>query len=960
MVLCSTLRSSPVLSTSRYPRLVSRSIKSAFSTSSPSRGYDDTLPNLKIGAHTKVLFQGFTGKQATANVQESLAWGTKIVGGVKPGVEGEHLGLPVFPSVRAAKEIANPDASAVYVPGNLTAKAIEEAIEAEIPLVVAVAEHVPIHDILRIHSMLKTQSKTRLVGANCPGIISAIGKCRIGFQPLPCFSPGHIGIVAKSGTLGYETVASTTRAGLGQSLCIGMGGDVLAGTDFVDALKVFEHDDDTHGIIIVGEIGGAAEMDAAEWIKDYHRRSLNPKPIMALVGGIQAPHGRIMGHAGAWAAPGEPDAQTKIRALQNAGAVLVDHPEHFGEGMKTLLSNTSRRPVFQSAPAVGMAAAQQHAAYHTLHRRPTRTTTTRTTTVTQSKRNLYVAAQDAFNLLKEAGTPVREARESDGFFLAVSVDRKSHSPCIIASPTADPTRYLKYSRRFPFNYNKWDHFPNTNEAAAISQHIGLRDSAVNALSNLLRGLVNLYVSKEAFVLETKVGITKEGVLQVLGARFGFDDAAYRSSKRQEDIQKLRNKAQEIPEEVEAEKSGMVYITLPGEGSIGTLVNGAGLAMNTVDALATHGGQCANFLDTGGKATSETVKSAFRILLSDPRVKTIFVNIFGGLTRAEMIAEGIIMAFRDLDMQVPVVVRLRGTNEKEGQKMIADSGLPLHAFDSFEEAAKKSLLLPTAYSDIKTSFLNLVYLGQTITEPPPSIKQSSNFRRFLGFFAIAIGSFSLGIATNPDVLRMHSQLVSIPSDEESNSLFQPSDEISREINDYINTHPLALSLRSNPAFTESRPHMKYPAELRKHSLTGGTLAGADKIVVPPYAWSEEDGKSFVSMFYLGMDLSGHPGIVHGGLLATLLDEGLARCCFPALPNRVGVTANLNIDYRRPAPAGSFFVLRAKTTKVEGRKAWVEGWIETLPETGKDPEIVVEAKALFVEPKNASVCDSPSSA
>lgn len=234
--------------------------------------YSDTISNLKIGSHTRVIFQGFTGRQGTVNAQQSIKWGTRIVGGVRPGKEGEHLGLPVLPTVRKAQEQLKPDATGIYVAANQAAGAIEEAIEAEIPLIVAVAEHIPLHDMLRIHAMLQTQSKSRLVGANAPGIISAIGRCRIGFQPLPCFAPGHVGIVAKSGTLSYETVASLTRAGLGQSLCIGMGGDIVPGTDFVDALRVFEDDEDTHGVVMVGEIGGTAEEEAAEWIKEYKRR----------------------------------------------------------------------------------------------------------------------------------------------------------------------------------------------------------------------------------------------------------------------------------------------------------------------------------------------------------------------------------------------------------------------------------------------------------------------------------------------------------------------------------------------------------------------------------------------------------------------------------------------------------------------------------------------------------------
>ncbi|OAX78070.1 hypothetical protein ACJ72_07625 [Emergomyces africanus] len=549
------------------PRTVARigqCLTSRFSTSSRTLSYADTLPNLKIGAHTRVLFQGFTGRQATTNVKESLAWGTKIVGGVKPGVEGEHLGLPVFPSVKVAQEKTKPDATAIYVPGPQTAQAIEEAIAAEIPLIVAVAEHVPVHDMLRVHSMLQTQSKSRLVGANCPGIISAIGKCRIGFQPLPCFSPGHIGIVAKSGTLGYETVASTTRAGLGQSLCISMGGDVIAGTDFVDALNIFEHDEDTHGIIIVGEIGGAAEMDAAAWISDYRMRVANPKPIMAVVGGIHAPPGRVMGHAGAWASPGDPDAQTKIKALQDAGAVMVHHPENFGQGMKMLLSNMGSRPVFQQAASA--AAVAQQRGFHT-SRRPALLQRQRTLS---HRRNLYLKQSQSFDLLKESGIAVGEPNGFSDFFLGISIDRKSRSPCIIASPTTNPATQVSRARKFPFSYSSTQFTPKEAIIRAVANHLSFREPALEPLAKLAQNLLDIFMKKEAFVLETKVSVLGNGSFQVNGARFGFDDAAYKSSKRQEDIHRLRNKAEEVPEEVEAENDGIVYVKLDGEGSIGTL------------------------------------------------------------------------------------------------------------------------------------------------------------------------------------------------------------------------------------------------------------------------------------------------------------------------------------------------------------------------------------------------------
>lgn len=184
------------------------------------------------------------------------------------------------------------------------------------------------------------------------------------------------------------------------------------------------------------------------------------------------------------------------------------------------------------------------------------------------------------------------------------------------------------------------------------------------------------------------------------------------------------------------------------------------------------------------------------------------------------------------------------------------------------------------------------------------------------------------------------------------IYKPTDEIAAEINEILRTHPEAERLRANPDFKEARPHMSIPETLRSRMLTAGALSGPNKIVVPPYVFSERGGKSMVSLMYLGSDVCGHQGIIHGGLLATLLDEGFARCCFPAMPHKVGVTANLNIDYRAPAMADNYFALRAETVRVEGRKAWVEGRIETLPEEGKDPIVLVEAKALFIEPKQAA--------
>ncbi|KAF7895098.1 hypothetical protein EAF00_006912 [Botryotinia globosa] len=646
--------------------------------------YGETIKNLKIGSHTRVIFQGFTGRQATANAKESIEWGTNIVGGVTPGKSGEHLGVPVLPTVKEAMEQLKPDATGIYVAAHQAPSAIEEAIEAEVPLIVAVAEHIPIHDMLRIHNILDTQSKSRLVGANAPGIISAIGKCRIGFQPLSCFTPGRIGIVAKSGTLSYEAVASTTRAGLGQSLCIGMGGDVLAGTNFVDALKIFEHDDDTDGIIIIGEIGGEAELEAAAWIKEYKKRSPNPKPITALVAGVHAAPGRVMGHAGAFTLPGEPDALTKIKAFEDVGVTMVNHPAKFGNAMKTLLESSGR-----SSSGMATGSYSQKRGIHTMRVRPTPRTSQMNMT---QRRTIYLNEGDAFKLLDEKKIFISPAGHT--YHLAIGIDRSNRCPCLIIQGPGKENESSTKSIKLPFSY---DAARMSNVLHQCSSHLGLRPQS-RLLNSLISGLYELFKEKEAFLLECVVKNQKEAKQEghqrmvVVNARFGFDDAAFKSSNRQSEIHSLPRADIQDPAESAAEKDGIVYIKLAGDGNIGTLVNGAGLAMNTVDALADAGGKAANFLDTGGKATAETVKKSFEVILKDERVNVVFVNIFGGLTLGDMIAEGILLAFKELGVKVPVVVRIRGTNEKEGQRIIAESGLPLYAYDDFDEAAAKVIEL----------------------------------------------------------------------------------------------------------------------------------------------------------------------------------------------------------------------------------------------------------------------------
>jgi len=719
------------------------------------------------GASPKVVVIGM-GRDGISHAARMLREGTNIVAGVAPGRGGQFVvgipdgssKIPIYNTIKEAVEKTKADTAIIFVPAPSAAKTIIDAAKAGIKLVVAITEGIPVIDMLKVTAELERDyPKVRLIGPNCPGIIRP-GQSKVGIMPAHIFAPGNVGIVSRSGTLTYEVANGITIFGWGQSIVAGIGGDPVIGMSFVDVLKFLEDDLQTKAIVLIGEIGGSAEEEAAEYIKMHVK-----KPVIAIIAGRNAPAGKRMGHAGAIISGGKGGTEEKIAALKQAGVQVVDTPDEVAQKIdeiarqagwqksKARLTKVELEKVYidecgnPSAKKPVKPEKKPLKSFSKIHEFEA-SAILKEFGIPVTSGKIALIAEEAGQFAEEIGGPVvikaqvhsggrgkkgfikiaksaREAEETAGemlgktlnglpvnkvmvvpaiektkeIYVGITIDRSAKKPVLIVSPqggvdiesVAKTNPELIY--KLPINF--LDGLQD-KDARQLAGKIFDNEKLINGLIQIFQAAYRAFMEKDLSLVEINpLVVTREGKLLALDTKINLDENAL---FRRLEFQEFFDGSQVEPREITAKEEGLSYIDLGG-GNIGCMVNGAGLAMLTLDIIGLFGGKAANFLDAGGSSNPKKVLEAFKLLLSKaPRV--ILVNIFGGITRCDDIAKGIITARNELNISLPMVIRLSGTNEEEGRRILEEAGLGDFVLSTMNAAIKEAVRLAARQEELE--------------------------------------------------------------------------------------------------------------------------------------------------------------------------------------------------------------------------------------------------------------------